>query len=88
MNGFFLQGLLAENIWVVLTLFFFVWVFTWAKKNLESATLGVIFAIIVVFLTFYSFPELVWITVIVYILMNYGKDLKKLNPWDKMGKLR
>ena len=79
----FLQ-VLGENVWIALTLFIFVWIFSWAKKNLGSAALGVIFAIIVVYLTFYSYPQLVWLFVGIFILATFGKEIVgKINPYDK-----
>ncbi len=84
-----LQSLLTENVWIALSLFFFVWIFSWAKKNLGSAALGVIFAIIVVYLTFYSYPILVWIAVGLFLLSTFGKEiLEKVNPFDRPGTLR
>ncbi|MDO8634440.1 MAG: hypothetical protein Q7K34_04080 [archaeon] len=85
----FLQSALTDNLWIVLTLFFFVWIFSWAKKSLGSAALAVLFAIIVVFLTFYSFPALVWIAVALFIASTFGKELlDRFNPWDKKDTLR
>ena len=81
MNGIILQTALEQNIWIALTLFVFVWIFSWAKGSLGSAKLAVLFAIIVVYLTAYNFPILVWIGVAVFILATFGKELiTKLNP--------
>ena len=73
---------LADNIWIVLTLFLFIWIYSWAKENLGSAKLAILFALIVVYLTFYSFPFLVWILVAFFILQTLGKEfLEQINPF-------
>ena len=64
-------GTLESDIWVVLALIYIVWAYSWAKKALGSARLAITFAIIVVFLTFFLHPELVWIPVIVFIIANF-----------------
>ncbi|MCR4368348.1 MAG: hypothetical protein NUV67_00400 [archaeon] len=76
-----LEGL-ADNIWIVLTLFLFVWIYSWAKENLGSAKLAILFSLIVVYLTFYSYPILVWLLVAFFILQTLGKDfLAQINPF-------
>jgi len=76
-----LEGLL-DNIWIVLTLFLFVWIYSWAKENLGSAKLAILFALIVVYLTFYSYPVLVWLLVIFFLLQTLGKDfVSEINPF-------
>mgnify|MGYP001593932847 CR=1 FL=1 len=73
---------LADNIWIIITLFLFVWIYSWAKNNLGSAKLAILFALIVVYLTFYSYPVLVWILVVLFILQILGKDfLAQINPF-------
>jgi len=66
---------LMSNLWVVLSLFYMVWIFGWAKKNLGSAKLAVLFAVIVVYLTFFQFPELVWVPVIIFLFALFGKGI-------------
>jgi len=58
---------LENNLWVVLSLFYLVWIFGWAKRNLGSPKLAILFAVIVVYLTFFQYPILVWIPVIIFI---------------------
>ncbi len=73
---------LLDNIWIVLTLFLFVWIYSWAKENLGSAKLAILFALIVVYLTFYSYPVLVWLLVVFFLLQTLGKDfLAQINPF-------
>ncbi|PIN85037.1 MAG: hypothetical protein COV47_04330 [Candidatus Diapherotrites archaeon CG11_big_fil_rev_8_21_14_0_20_37_9] len=73
---------IADDIWIVLTLFIFVWIFGWAKDNLGSAKLAVLFALIIVYLTFYSYPFLVWLLVAFFLLQTLGKDfISEINPF-------
>ncbi|MBI2597606.1 MAG: hypothetical protein HYW50_00230 [Candidatus Diapherotrites archaeon] len=89
MLGAILQTAIHENVWIALVLFVFVWLFSWAKGGLGSAKLAVLFAIIVVYLTFYQFPILIWIVVIVFVLATFGKELiSKLNPLEGGDQLR
>jgi len=66
---------LESNLWIVLSLFYMVWIFGWAKKNLGSAKLAVLFAVIVVYLTFFQFPFLVWIPVAIFLFAVFGKGI-------------
>ena len=89
MAGIILQSALEQNVWIALTLFVFVWIFSWAKGSLGSAKLAVLFAIIVVYLTAYQFPILIWGAVTVFILATFGKELfAKLNPLEGGDQLR
>ena len=70
-----------ENIRIVLSLFYLVWIYAWAKKHLGSAKIGVLFAVIVVYLTFFQFPELVWVPVIFFFLAFFFTGM-----FEKVGK--
>ena len=65
---------LEKDVVTVLSLFYFAWIFSWAKSKFGSAKLGVLFAVIVVYLTFFQYPELVWIPVIIFIFATFGKE--------------
>ena len=51
-----------------------------SKKALGSAKLAILFAVIVVYLTFFLHPDLVWIPVIIFIFAVFGKGV-----FEKMG---
>lgn len=78
-----------ENTWVALALFFFVWIYGWAKGNLGSAKLAILFALIVSYLTFYQHKWLVWFAVFIFMFATFGKEIvSKLyifNPPPKVG---
>ncbi len=75
---------LIQNLEIVLSLFYLVWIFGWAKKNLGSPKLAILFAVIVVYLTFFQFPELIWIPVLIFIFAVFGKGFfEKINIYKK-----
>lgn len=66
---------LALDLEIVLSLFFLVWVYSWAKGNLGSPKLAIIFAAIVIYLTVSQHRELIWLGVILFLLATFGKEL-------------
>ena len=73
---------IMKNAEIVIMLFIFVWIFSWAKQNLGSAKLAVLFALIAVFLTFYQFPILIWMLVGLFLLATFGKEVVgRVNPY-------
>ena len=74
---------ILDNIWVVLSLFYLVWIFGWAKKALGSAKLAILFAVIVVYLTFLTFPHLVFIPVVIWLFATFGQTMfEKVKMFD------
>lgn len=75
---------LVENIQLAITIFLFIWIYNWAKGNMGSAKLALITAIVIMFLTFYSFPELVWLLVLLWAFATFGKDIfSRVGLFDK-----
>ncbi len=72
---------LFGNLEIALILFFFVWLFSWAKSSLGSEKLAVFFAVLIVFLTVYQYRELIWLAVGLFLLSTFGKEL-----FSKLGK--
>ena len=66
---------LALDLEIVFSLFFLVWVYSWAKGNLGSPKLAIIFAAIIVYLTVSQHRELIWFGVILFLLATFGKEL-------------
>lgn len=75
------SGDLFNTLWIVLSLFYLIWIYAWAKKQLGSAKIAVLFAVIVVYLTFFQFPELVWVPVIFFLLAFFFSGM-----FEKVGK--
>ncbi len=73
-----------EDLWVVLVLFIFIWLFGWGKENLGSPALAIFFAIIVIYLTFFKYPFLVWVLVGLFVLQTFGKEfIAQVNPFSR-----
>lgn len=73
MDAFF-EGLFG-NIEIALMLFFFIWLFGWAKGGLGNAKLAVFFAAVVLYLTAFQYRELIWVAVILFLFSTFGKEL-------------
>ena len=75
-------GDVLDSVYIVGVLFLFVWIFGWAKENLGSAKLAILFAIIVVYLTFFTYPFLFWILIAFFLLQTLGKEfISQINPF-------
>jgi len=75
---------LENNLVIVLSLFYLVWIFGWAKRNLGSSKLAVLFSVIVVYLTFFQFQELVWVPVAIFLFATFGKGIfEKVDIYKK-----
>lgn len=73
---------LALDLEIVLSLFFLVWVYAWAKGKLGSPKLAIIFAAIIVYLTVSQHRELIWLGVLLFLLATFGKELlEKFNVY-------
>lgn len=80
----FLISNFFDDLRIALTLFLLVWVYAWAKGNLGDVKLAILFAVIIIFLTVYTYPELVWIWVALFILSTFGKDIfAKIHLFEK-----
>jgi len=75
LSALYMLDPMLKNIEIVLTLVAFIWIYSWAKNNLGSPKLAVLFALIVVFLTFWTFPILIWIIVSLFVLAYFGGEL-------------
>ncbi len=75
-----------NDIWIALALFMFVWLYAWAKGALGSAKLGILFALIISYVTFYTYRELVWIVVILFLFATFGREIfSKMNVFSGGG---
>ena len=66
---------IIEDLEIVILLFIFIWFYAWAKDKLGSAKLAVLFAVIAIYFTFFSWRILIWIAIAIFILATFGKDL-------------
>ncbi|MDP2666726.1 MAG: hypothetical protein Q8P05_04500 [Candidatus Diapherotrites archaeon] len=75
---------LTENVQLAITIFLFIWIYNWAKGNVGSTKLAFVTALVIMFLTFYQFPELVWGLVFLWAFATFGKDVfTKVNVFGK-----
>ncbi len=72
------------NLWIVFSLIYLIWLFAWAKRQLGSVTLSVLFAVIVVYLTFFQYPWLVWVPVVLFLFAFFFRGMfEKLPEGEK-----
>ena len=75
-------GLLSTELWcdsteivcgieTVLAILYFIWLYNWANKQLANTAIAVLFAVIVIYLTVWIHPWLVWIPALIF-LFNAG----------------
>ncbi len=75
---------LIQNLEIALSLFYLVWLFGWSKRNLGSPKLAILFSVIVVYLTFFQFPQLIWVPVLIFLFAVFGKGiLEKMDVYKK-----
>ena len=62
---------------LVLMIIYFLWFYNWGKKQLGT-TYGLMLAIILFYLTFFLYPELVWIPFLLFIFATFGKEFVEI----------
>jgi len=72
-------GDLALSFALVLLIVYFLWFFSWGKKQVGTK-LGLVIAVVLMYLTFYLYPELIWVPFILFILATFGKELLERIP--------
>lgn len=70
---------LALTISLVLLIIYFLWIYAWAKKQV-GATVGLLLAILITWILFYNFQQLIWVPFILYLWSIFGKDLLERVP--------
>jgi len=79
----FLGAISGENpvlsFALVLLIIYFLWFFSWGKKQVGTK-IGLLIAVIICFLTFYLYPDLIWIPLILFIFATFGKDILERIP--------
>ena len=70
---------LALSFALVLLIIYFLWFFSWGKKQVGSK-LGLVIAIVLMYLTFFLYPDLIWVPFILFILATFGKELLERIP--------
>ncbi len=70
---------IAMSFALVLMIIYFIWFYNWGKKQLGTK-IGLLLAIVLFYLTFYLYPDLVWVPFVLFILATFGKDLLERIP--------
>jgi hypothetical protein len=82
----FIGGLTGEDLFLTISLILFViyflWIYAWAKKQTGPA-IGLLIAIIITFILFYNFPELIWVPLLLFLWSVFGKELLERVPKSK-----
>ncbi len=66
---------------LALTMVFFVWILNWARKNLGSPRLAIVYAIVLAYIIFFKHPGVVWWIFGILILVTFGaKFWEKIQP--------
>ena len=71
---------MLTNIQTVLGLIYLIWIYAWFKKQAGSAKIAAILAILVVYLTFFMYPILIWIPAILFILATFFSGMFEKIP--------
>ncbi len=64
---------------LILLLVYFLWIFAWAKKQV-GAKIGLLLTVVITYLLFFNFPELIWVPAILFLWSIFGKDLLERIP--------
>ncbi len=63
---------MADDLRLALTMVFFVWILNWARKNLGSPRLAILYALVLAYIVFFKHPEAVWLVLGIIILAVVG----------------
>lgn len=70
---------IALSFALVILIVVFFWIYNWSK-NQAGKKIGLILAVIISYLTFFSFPELIWVLFLIFLIATFGKDLMERIP--------
>lgn len=71
---------ILENIQIAAGLIYLIWLYAWAKKQLGSASIAAIFAVIIVYLTFFQYPVLIWIPIALFLIATFFSGMFEKIP--------
>jgi len=63
---------MESDLRLALTMIFFVWILNWARKNLGSPRLAIVYALVIAYIIFYKHPQVVWWIVGLFVLSIIG----------------
>lgn len=80
---------MENDLRLALTMVFFVWILNWARKNLGSPRLAIVYALVIAYIIFYKHPQTIWWVVGLFVLSIIGPKFfgklstsgPKSDPW-------
>jgi membrane protease YdiL (CAAX protease family) len=63
---------MSNDLRLALAMVFFVWILNWARKNLGSPRLAILYAIVLAYIVFFKHPEAVWLVAGIIVLAWIG----------------
>ena len=82
----FIGALTGEDFFLTISLIlfviYFIWIYAWAKKQIGPG-LGLLLAIVITFILFYNFPDLIWVPLLLFLWSVFGKELLERVPKSK-----
>ncbi len=87
---------MEDDLRLALTMIFFVWILNWARKNLGSPRLAIVYALVIAYVIFYKHPEAVWWIVGLFalsivgpkVLEGFGTKGPGSKPADKAAEIK
>ncbi|MFA5357684.1 MAG: hypothetical protein WC308_02060 [archaeon] len=73
---------LGSTIALALLIIYFLWLFSWGKKQV-GVKVGVLIALVLTYLIFYLNDWIIWVPVIGFLLITFGKELLERVPKGK-----
>jgi uncharacterized protein involved in cysteine biosynthesis len=70
---------IALSLALVILIVLFFWIYGWSK-NQAGTKIGLLIAVLIMYITFFQFPELIWIMFILFILATFGKEIMERIP--------
>ena len=65
---------ITMSLALIILIVMFFWIYNWSK-NQAGKKLGLLLSFFIMYITFYSFPELIWIVFGLFLLATFGKEL-------------
>jgi len=74
---------MENDLRLAITMVVFVWILNWARKNLGSPRLAIVYALVIAYIIFFKHPEAIWWVVGLLILSIVGP--KVLEGFETKG---
>lgn len=76
-SNIFLATAFQDMLWLVLLIAFAILIYNWTKSQVVNQTVAILLTLLLTYIMFIRFPELVWIFIIgIVVFWIYGEDIK------------